>query len=82
MTTTNKNDKISSDYKKEIQKEARRVALLLKQCDSLWMEQGWSSAQKSSELSWKTPPAKEAQTTSTSESSKKSRPNPEDLRLR
>ena len=40
--------------------EARRVGLLLKEYDSLWMEQGWSSARKSSGLSRKTPPAKDA----------------------
>jgi hypothetical protein len=68
MTTTKKNDKISSDQKKEIQDEARCVGLLLKEYDNLWTEQGWSSARKSSGLSRKTPPAKEAQTTSTSTS--------------
>jgi hypothetical protein len=50
----------------EIQDEARRVGLLLKENDGLWTEQGWSSARKSSGLSRKTPPAREAQTTSTS----------------
>jgi len=39
MTTTKKNDQ-----KKEIQDKARRVGLLLKEYDSLWTEQGWSSA--------------------------------------
>ena len=53
--------------------------LLLKEHDSLWKEQGWSSARKSLGLSRKTPPAKEGQTTSTSRSLrsasyKKSRP--------
>jgi hypothetical protein len=41
MTTTKNNDKISSDQKKDIQDEARRVGLLLKEYDSLWTEQGW-----------------------------------------
>jgi hypothetical protein len=68
MTTTKKNDQ-----KKEIQDEARRVGLLLKEYDSLWTEQGWSSARKSSGLSRKTPPAKEAETTSTSLTSDPSR---------
>jgi hypothetical protein len=68
MTTTKNNDRISSDNKKEIQDEARRVELLLKEYDSLWTEQGWSSARKSSGLSRQIPPAKEAQTTSTSTS--------------
>ena len=67
MTTIKNNDQISSDQKKETQHEARRVGLLLKEYDSLWTEQGWSSARKSSGLSRKTPPAKEAQTTSTSD---------------
>jgi hypothetical protein len=38
---------------------------LLKEYDSLWTEQGWSSARKSSGLSRKTASAKEVQTTST-----------------
>jgi hypothetical protein len=67
-TTTKNNDRISSDQKKEIQDEARRVGLLLKEYDSLWTEQGWSSGRKSSGLSRKTPPTKEAQTASTSTS--------------
>jgi len=47
MTTIKNTDKISSDQKKEIQDEARRrVGLLLKENDSLWTEQGWSSARK------------------------------------
>jgi hypothetical protein len=50
-TTTKNNDRISSEQKKEIQDEARRVGLLLKECDSLWTEQGCSSARKSSGLS-------------------------------
>jgi hypothetical protein len=77
MTATKNKDKISSDQKNEIQDEARRVGLLLKEYDSLWTEQDWSSALKSSGLSRKTPPAKEAQNTSTSSTSdpvKKSRP--------
>jgi len=76
MTTTKKNDQISSDQKKEIQDEARRVGLLLKEYDSLWTEQGWSSSRKSSGLSRKTPPAKEAQTTSTSTSDPVKNPRP------
>jgi len=63
MTTTKNNDQ-----KKEIQDEARRVGLLLKEYDSLWTEKGWSSARKSSGLSRKTLPTKEAQTTSISTS--------------
>jgi len=59
-TTTKNNDRISCEQKKEIQGEARRVGLLLKEYDSLWTEQGRSSARKSSGLSRKTPPAKEA----------------------
>jgi len=65
-TTTKNNDRISSEQKKEIQDESRRVGLLLKVYDSLWTEQGCSSARKSSGLSRKTPPAKEAQKISTS----------------
>jgi len=76
MTSIKNNDQISSDQKKEIQDEARRVGLLLKECDSLWTEQGWSSARKSSGLSRKTPPAKEAQTTSTSTSDPVKDPRP------
>ena len=68
MTTTKNNDRISSDQKKEIQDVARREGLLLKDFDSLWTEQGWSSARKSSGLSRRTPPAKDAQMTSTSDS--------------
>jgi len=67
-TMTKNNDRISSEQKKEIQDEAGRLGLLLKEYDRLWTEQGWSSARKSSGLSRKTPPAKEAQTTSTSTS--------------
>jgi hypothetical protein len=59
MTTIKNNDQISSDQKKEIQDEARRVRLLLKEYDSLWTEKGWSSARKSSGLSRKTPSAKD-----------------------
>ena len=59
ITTTKTKEK-----KKEIQDEARRVGLLLKEYDSLRTEQGWSSARKSSGLSKTTPPAKEVQTTS------------------
>jgi hypothetical protein len=51
MTTTKNNDRISSEQKKEIQDEARRVGLLVKEYDSLWTEQGCSSAGKSSGLS-------------------------------
>ena len=40
MTTTKNNDRISSEQKKEIQDEARRVRLFLKEYDSLWTEQG------------------------------------------
>jgi hypothetical protein len=40
MTTIKNNDQISSDQKKEIQDEARRVRLFLKEYDSLWTEQG------------------------------------------
>jgi hypothetical protein len=58
MTTTKNNDKISSDQKKEIQDEARRVELLLNEYDSLWMEQGWSRARSKA--------GQEAQATSTS----------------
>ena len=76
MTTIKNNDQISSDQKKEIQDEARRVRLLLKEYDSLWMEQGWSSARKSSGLSRKTPPAKEAQRTSTLTSDPVKNPRP------
>ena len=76
MTTIKNMGQISSDQKKEIQDEARRVGLLLKECDSLWTEQGWSSARKSSGLSRKTPPAKEAQTTSTSTSDPVKNPRP------
>jgi hypothetical protein len=64
-TTTKNNDRISREQKKEIQDETKRVGLLLKEYDSLWTEQGWSSARRSSGLSRKTPPAKEAQATST-----------------
>jgi hypothetical protein len=46
----------------------------LKECDNLWTEQGWSSSRKSPGLSRNTPPVKEAQTTSTSDSYKKSKP--------
>jgi hypothetical protein len=67
-TTTKNNDRICSEQKKEIQDEPRRVGLLLKECDSLWTEEVWSSARKSAGLSRKTPSAKEAQTTSTSTS--------------
>jgi len=67
-TKTKNKDRISSEQKKEIQDEARRVGLLLKEYDSLWTEQGCSSARRSSGLSRKTPPAKEAQVTSTSTS--------------
>jgi hypothetical protein len=70
MTTIKNNDQ------KEIQDEARRVGLLLKEYDSLWTEQGWLSARKSSGLSRKTPPAKEAQTTSTSTSDPVKDPRP------
>ena len=66
MTTTKNHDRISSEHKTEIQDEARRVGLLLKEYDSLWTEQGCSSARRSSRLSRKPPPVKEAQTTSTS----------------
>jgi hypothetical protein len=52
-TMTKNNDRISSEQKKEIQDEARRVGLLLKEYGSLWTEQGWSSARKSSGLSRK-----------------------------
>jgi len=76
MTTIKNNDQISSDQKKEIQDEARRVGLLLKEYDSLWTEQGWSSARKSSGLSRKTPPAREAQMTSTSTSDPVKNPRP------
>ena len=76
MTTIKNNDQISSDQKKEIQDEARRVRLLLKEYDSLWTEQGWSSPRKSSGLSRKTPPAKEEQTTSTSTSDPVKNPRP------
>jgi hypothetical protein len=38
MTTSKNNDKFSSDQKKEIQDEARRVGPLLKKYDSLGME--------------------------------------------
>jgi len=65
-TTTKNNDRISSEQKKEIQDEARRAGLSLKEYDSLSTEQGWSSARKGSGLSRKTPAAKEAQTTLTS----------------
>ena len=41
MTTTKNNDTISSDQKKEIQEETRRVELLLKKYDSLWTEKAW-----------------------------------------
>jgi hypothetical protein len=44
----------------------RHVGLLLKKYDSLLTEQGWSNTRESSGLFRKTPPAKEAQTTSTS----------------
>jgi len=66
--TTKNNDRISSEQKKEIQDESRRLRLLMKEYDIFWTEQGWSSARKNSGLSRKTPPAKEAQTTSTSTS--------------
>jgi hypothetical protein len=81
MTTTKNNDKISSDQKKEIQGEARRVGLLLKQYDSFWTEQGWSSARKSSGLSKKTSP-KEAQTTSPSTSGSYKKPRPTTIQSR
>jgi len=71
MTTIKNNDQ-----KKEMQDEARGVGLLVKEYDSLWTEQGWSSARKSSGLSRRTPPAKEAQTTSTSTSDPVKNPRP------
>jgi hypothetical protein len=66
QTTNNSNNRISSEQKKETHDDTRRVGLLLKEYDSLWTEQGWSSARKRLGLSKKTPPAKEAQMTSTS----------------
>jgi hypothetical protein len=66
----------------EIKDEARCVGLSLKEYDSLWTEQGWSSARKSSGLSRKTPPAKEAQTTSTSTSDPVKNPRPTETKSR
>jgi hypothetical protein len=36
LARTKNNEKISSEQKKEIQDEARRVGLLLKEYESLW----------------------------------------------
>jgi len=47
-TTTRNNDRISSEQKKEIQDEARRVGLLLKEYDSLWTLQEDTSSKDTS----------------------------------